>query len=110
MSSYIAVEWTCGSIDEARRVCRRLVQERLVACAQIVPWIESLFSWNGELETAQESRVVLKTRLDLFERVKQVILDECQYELPEILYRSIEGGHQPYLDWVGEQTVQPTLV
>lgn len=103
MSRYIAIEWTCGSIDEARRLCRQLVQEGLVACAQIIPWIESVYLWSGQMDTAQESKVVLKSRLDLFERVQQIILDQCQYELPEITYRTIEGGYQPYLDWIGEQ-------
>jgi periplasmic divalent cation tolerance protein len=104
MGHYIAIEWTCGSLDEARHLCRLLVQERLIACAQIIPRIESVYLWDGQLETAQESKVVLKTRVELFEKIQQTILAHCQYELPEITYRSIEGGYQPYLDWVCEQT------
>lgn len=100
MADFIEIQWTSGSIDEARKVSRYLVQERLVACAQITPWIESVYMWNNQLETSQESKIVLKTRLEHFETVKQVILDNCKYEVPEITYHSIEGGNQEYLDWL----------
>ena len=102
--SFIEVTWTAGSIDEARRACRYLVQERLVACAQIVPWMESIYMWDNRLETTQESKVVLKTRLEKFERVRDVILSNTHYEVPEITYTIIEGGHQPYLDWLKERS------
>jgi periplasmic divalent cation tolerance protein len=102
MTEFIEIQWTSGSIDEARKVCRYLIQERLVACAQIIPWIESVYMWNNLLETAQESKIILKTRLSHFETIKQVILDNSKYEVPEITYSTIEGGHQAYLDWIVE--------
>lgn len=102
MADLIEVQWTSGSIDEARKVCRYLVQERLVACAQIIPWIESVYMWNNQIETGQESKITLKTQLQHFETVKQIILDNCKYELPEITYQVIAGGHDAYLNWVAE--------
>ena len=102
MTEFIEIQWTSGSIDEARKVCRYLVQERLVACAQITPWIESVYMWNNLLETTQESKIILKTRLSHFETIKQVILDNSKYEVPEITYSTIEGGHQLYLDWINQ--------
>ncbi len=102
MSEFIEVHWTSGSIDEARRVCRYLVQERLVACAQIIPWIESLYMWNNQLETTQESKVVLKTSASLFDTIKEVIKENSSYDVPEITYIVIEGGNQEYLDWLNE--------
>lgn len=107
MTDFIEIQWTSGSMDEARKVCRYLVQEQLVACAQIIPWIESIYLWNQQLETAQESKITLKTRLQHLDVVKQVILDNCKYEIPEITYHAIEGGHQEYLDWV-EKTTKTT--
>lgn len=101
----IEIHWSAGSLDEARRVCRFLVQERFIACAQIVPWIESIYLWNEQLETAQESRVVLKTRLENFEQIKQIILKNSSYELPEITYIEIAGGNSEYLDWVAANSV-----
>lgn len=99
-SRFIEVHWTSGSLDEARKIARFLVQERLVACAQIIPWIESVFMWNNQLDTAQESKVILKTKEKHYEAIKKTIKQNCTYEVPEILFFKIEGGNQEYLDWL----------
>lgn len=104
MEKIIEIHWTSGSMDEARKVSRYLVQERLVACAQIVPWVESIFMWNNKLDVAQESKIVLKTRLEKFEKIKEIILKNCSYEVPEITYIEILGGNQEYLNWISEST------
>lgn len=109
-SEFIEITWTSGSLDEARKICRYLVQERLVACAQITPWIESIFMWNNQLDTSQESKIVLKTRFALWEKVKKVILENHSYQLPEITYTHIDGGHKEYLDWIAENTPEPSKV
>lgn len=108
MSDLIEIHWTSGSLDEARRVARFLVQERHVACAQIIPWIESVYMWNNNLETTQESKIVLKTKLENFEKIKEIIEKNCQYEVPEITWMRIEGGNQSYLEWVDESTLSRT--
>ena len=102
MSEFIEIHWTSGSIDEARKISRFLVQERLVASAQITPWIESIYMWNGQLETAQESKILLQTHRDHFERVKKVILENCTYQVPEITYQDIDGGNDEYFIWLRE--------
>lgn len=99
---FIEVTWTSGSLDEARRISRYLVQERLVACAQIIPWIESIYMWNQQLETAQESKIVLKTRVENYDKIKEIIEQNCKYEVPEILWTRINGGNKGYLDWLKE--------
>ena len=99
---YIEIHWTAGSLDEARKVSRYLVQERYVACAQIIPWIESVYMWKADLETTQESKIVLKTRSDRYERIKRIILENSKYEIPEITYFTIQGGNQEYFDWMEE--------
>lgn len=106
MAEIIEIKWTSGSLDEARRISRYLVQERLVACAQIVPWIESIYLWNNQLETTQESLIVLKAPLENFEKIKELILKNCSYQVPEITYTVISGGSQSYLDWIIESTPQ----
>lgn len=102
MTQYIEIHWTTATIDEARRVCRFLVQERLVACAQITPWIESIYMWNNQLETTQESKVVFKALAENFDEIKGVIEKNTSYEVPEITYRFIDGGNASYLAWVKE--------
>lgn len=100
MTEFIEVHWTSGSIDEARKISRYLVQEKLVACSQIIPWIESVYLWNGQIETSQESKIVLKTRRDFYDRIKQLIIGNCSYEVPEITFSHIDGGNEEYLDWM----------
>ncbi len=105
MTEYIEITWTSGSIDEARKVSRYLVQERLVACAQIIPWLESIYMWNNQLETAQESKVIMKTYRNNFDAIKKVILENCKYQIPEILFHSIDGGNEEYLMWLKESAL-----
>jgi len=100
MTEFIEISWTTGSIDEARKVCRYLVQEKWVACAQIIPWVESIYSWNGQLETTQESKVCLKTISKNFEEIKKIIIKNSSYQVPEILYHVIDGGDNNYLNWM----------
>lgn len=102
MSQLIEIHWTSGSIDEARKISRYLVEARLVACAQITPWIESIFMWNNQMDTQQESKIIFKACLEHYEKIKTVIQENCSYEVPEITYTFIDGGNQEYLDWVKE--------
>jgi periplasmic divalent cation tolerance protein len=102
MSELLEITWSAGSIDEARKVSRLLIQERLAACAQLIPWIESIYLWNNQLEVSQESRVVLKAKKEHLEAICAVIKENTKYEIPEILWRKIEGGLSGYLKWIEE--------
>lgn len=108
MSEFIEIHWSSGSIDEARKISRFLVQERYVACVQITPWIESIYLWNGQVETSQESKIILKTRKDLYEQIRKVIQENCTYQVPEITYQEIDGGNEEYLHWLRETTHHTT--
>ncbi|MCH9610680.1 MAG: Divalent-cation tolerance protein CutA [Chlamydiales bacterium] len=109
MSEFIQIHWTCGGLDEARQIARELVEMRLVACASVVPWVESIFLWNDQLDTCQESKVIFKTRKELFEKVKEEILSRAKYEVPEILALPIVDGHKEYLEWVDSATAVTAL-
>lgn len=102
MTKLIEIHWTSGSLDEARKISRYLVQERYVACAQIVPWVESIYMWNNQLETTQESKIVLKALAENYDKIRDIIKKNCKYEVPEITFVNIDGGNQEYLDWVRE--------
>ena len=104
MSEIIEISWTSGSLDEARKISRRLVTEKLVASAQIIPWVESIYMWDNQLETVQESKIILQTQMEKLPQVKQLIEDNCNYEIPEITYRKIEVGTKPYFEWIVENT------
>lgn len=109
MSDFIEIHWTTASIDEARKVCRYLVQNRVVACAQIIPWAESIYMWDNALETTQESKVFLKTRKERFDAVKEVIQNNTSYEVPEILAFPIEMGNESYLSWMADATPEEAM-
>jgi periplasmic divalent cation tolerance protein len=104
MTKFIEIQWTSGSLDEARKISRYLVQERLAASAQIIPWIESIYMWNNQLETAQETKIILKSQRENFSKIKEVIEENCKYEVPEILMFAIEGGNDLYLKWLEESS------
>lgn len=102
MTEIIEIHWTSGNLDEARKVSRYLVQERYVANAKIVPWIESIFMWNNQLETSQESKVIFKTKRENYEKIREIIQQNCSYEIPEITFFVVDGGNEEFLGWIKE--------
>lgn len=98
----IEIHWTANNLDEARRICQNLVRDKLVACAQIIPQIESIYLWKGQIEREEECKIVLKTANDYLEPIKEYILKNSSYEVPEIVIHDIEVGNLKYLQWMKE--------
>ncbi|MGD0600359.1 MAG: divalent-cation tolerance protein CutA [Terriglobales bacterium] len=93
---------TCGSLEEARSIAHALVDRQLAACVNIAPQIESVYRWEGEIETATEWLLVIKTTIDAFDRVREALSELHSYELPECIQIGIEDGSAAYLEWIGE--------
>lgn len=93
---------TCGSLEEARGIAHTLVERQLAACVNIVPQIESVYRWQGEIETAAEYLLIIKTTEVAFNRVREAVKALHSYELPECIKIAIEDGSAAYLDWIGE--------
>jgi periplasmic divalent cation tolerance protein len=102
----VLVYMVCGSEDEARKIAQVLLAERLVACANIMAPHSSLYWWNDKIETGQEVAVILKTRGELFERVKEAACRLHSYECPCIIALPIENGYEPFLQWIEAQTAR----
>lgn len=99
----IQIQWTCSSIDEARKVIRILLENNLVACANIIPHVESHYRWEGVLETSTEVKVYMKTEEHRFLEVEQMIRKHCSYQVPEIVsFKALAVSH-PYEKWVFEE-------
>ena len=93
---------TAGSEDEARKIARHLVENRLAACVNIVPQIESIYRWQGKLESSREWLLLIKTTADRFPAVRDAVRESHSYELPECIAISIEDGTADYLEWIGQ--------
>ena len=91
---------TAGSVDEARKIARALVERKLAACVNIVPQIESVYRWQGKMETAAEWLLVIKTEAAAFEGVRATIEALHSYELPECIELEVTEGDQEYLNWI----------
>ncbi len=93
---------TCGSLEEARSIAQTLVERQLAACVNITPQVESVFRWHGEIETAAEWLLVIKTTAEAFDRLREALAELHSYELPECIEIAIEDGSAAYLEWIGE--------
>ncbi len=92
----------CGSLEEARSIAHTLVERQLAACVNIVPQIEAVYRWKGDVETAAEWLLVIKTTASAFSRVREALRELHSYELPECVMIGVEGGSAEYLEWIGE--------
>ena len=93
---------TCGSLEEARNIAQELVKRQVAACVNIVPQIESVYRWQGEVESATEYLLLIKTTSEAFDRVREALSELHSYELPECVEIAIEDGSAAYLEWIGE--------
>ena len=100
-NTYVIVLVTTSSKKEAEKIAQHLLNERLIACANIVGPVSSLFRWAGKMEKAEEYLIIMKSRQDLFEKLADAVKALHSYEVPEILVLPIVGGSKAYLDWLG---------
>jgi periplasmic divalent cation tolerance protein len=91
---------TAGSEDEARKIALYLVEQRLAACVNILPGIESVYRWKEKVESSQEYLLLIKTSAERFPQVRDAIRELHSYELPECIAISIEEGSVEYLRWL----------
>jgi len=91
---------TAGSEEEAQKIARHLVENRLAACVNIVPRIESIYRWDGKIETSRECLMVIKTVSGNFAAVRDAILELHSYDLPECVSIAVDDGSAAYLEWV----------
>lgn len=98
---------TAGSRDEAERIARALVDERLAACVSIIPGLTSVYRWQSKVETAAETLLLIKTTAANLEPLEATLRQLHSYQVPEFLVLTPESSGKSYLDWLVE-SCKPT--
>ncbi len=97
---------TAPDVDVARRLARLALEARLVACANLLPQVESHYWWQGKLECSPEVMLLFKTTRRQIRALEQLILGNHPYDTPEFVTVPLAGGSGRYLDWI-RGSVQP---
>jgi len=103
---YVQVTTTTDSQEEADRLSRGVVEQRLAACAQVSGPIQSTYWWQGAIETASEWLCVMKTVTDRLDALVTYLRAEHNYDTPDITATPITGGSADYLAWVAAETAE----
>jgi len=99
-SSARIVMTTVVSPEEAAKLGRTLVEERLAACATLLPPVHSIYRWHGQIESSAETLLLLKTCVDHLPALESRLQELHGYQTPEFLVLAIEAGSHSYLDWL----------
>lgn len=103
MTDKIVVLSTCDSEEKAAELARALVEQRVAACVNIIPGARGIYRWQGKIEDTTEWLLVIKSRRDLFEKLREAIARIHSYEVPEVIALPIVDGSEAYLGWLDRE-------
>ncbi len=100
---------TAEDKQEGLSLVRQVVREGLAACGNVLPEVTSVFEWDGTMREEAEVLLILKTSAGRAARLAERVAELHTYDVPEVLTLVVDGGHEPYLEWVRECTrAEPT--
>ena len=99
----IVVLTTCESEEQAQRLARHLIEQRLAACVNILPGARSVYRWKDKIENAAEFVLIIKSRRDIFVRLRDAIAHLHSYEIPEVIALSVVDGSEAYLGFLDRE-------
>lgn len=100
----IYIFWTCQNKEEAKQIILELLDQRLIACACILPEVESIYRWEGKIEQGKEIKVIGKTQSKHFDSICNYIINKSSYQVPEIVQLNITKSNPSYLCWLKQET------
>ena len=101
---YVTIYVTVPDKETAKKIARILLEERLVACANIIDNLYSMYWWENKIKEKPECLMIMKTKLGLFEKLEARVKELHPYQVPEIISMPIVKGYPPYLHWLSSQT------
>lgn len=104
MSESVFIYMTCKDHAEADKIVKTLLDERLIACANVFAPHKSYYNWEGRVENEPEVAVLMKTKASQFTTAKDRIVALHSYECPCVVSWPIEQGHTPFMDWIVAET------
>jgi len=102
MPDFVLVFCTCRDREEALQIANALVAERLAACVNVLPAMESIYRWKDQIQMDMEQLLLIKTTAERFDELRDAILKLHSYETPEVIAMPIAAGSETYLAWIGE--------
>ena len=99
---HIVVLVTASGSEEAEKIARGLLEKKLAACCNLVSGVRSLYWWEGKISDDKEVLLIIKSRADMFERIKETVAACHSYTVPEIIALPVTAGSAPYLKWIDE--------
>ena len=103
----LLVQTNCPTEEIANRIALKMVEARLAACVNILPRVQSIYRWEGAVESATEIPLFIKLTAANYPALEKLIAGLHPYETPEIIALPITQGLPAYLNWVAAETVQP---
>lgn len=104
MAAYATFYITCANETEAQQLAKGLIEHKLAACVNILSSIQSYYEWEGALQSANESALLVKSRHDLSGPIIDFIKQNHSYGCPCIVEWPVLSGHEPFLRWIDQQT------
>ncbi len=101
-SEALLVYCTCPDDETANMLAERLVSKQLAACVNIINGLQSVYAWQGKIETSSEALLLIKTTTTAYEALQTQLREHHPYELPEIVAVSITAGLPGYLEWINK--------
>ena len=99
---------TCPGSISAKKIAQDLIAEKLAACVNVVPGVQSYFRWTNKVDNANEYMLVIKTTTEAYDALEKRLKMLHPYELPEIIAVPIHTGLSEYLDWISTNTENET--